>query len=288
MTEPVRHVPAHAAFSDSISFMSANYVAREIGYGVADEWGPCDDATNAAFSPVETFAERFDDLLARVRDAGFERLDLWTAHLNWRWATPEHLLIATQALERHGLRVVSLAGSFGTTPAELASACRVATAVGTSLLGGMAQVLTDDCRATAQVLREHGVRFGLENHPERSPAEVLAKIGDDVDVLGTTVDTGWYATHGYDPARAIRELDGRILHVHLKDVECEGTHVTCRYGAGVARIAACVDELVALGYQGAVSVEHEPYEVDPTEECVEMLAMLRTQLGAAAGDAPRA
>jgi sugar phosphate isomerase/epimerase len=288
MTEPVRHASARTALSDAISFMSANYVARELGYGVADEWGPCDDATNAVFRPIETFAERFDDLLVRVRAAGFERLDLWTAHLHWRWATPEHLLIATQALERHGLRVVSLAGSFGATPAELASACRVATAVGTTLLGGMADVLTDDRRATAQVLREHGVRFGLENHPERSPAEVLAKIGDDADVLGTTVDTGWYATHGYDPARAIRELDGRILHVHLKDVKQAGTHVTCAYGTGCAQIARCVDELVSLGYERGLSVEHEPYDADPTEECIEMLALLRTQLGDAAGDASRA
>ena len=41
--------------------MSANYVAKELGYGAADEWGPFDVATNAAFEPLETFAGRFDD-----------------------------------------------------------------------------------------------------------------------------------------------------------------------------------------------------------------------------------
>ena len=37
----------------TLSFMSANYVAKELGYGAADEWGPFDDATNAAFEPLE-------------------------------------------------------------------------------------------------------------------------------------------------------------------------------------------------------------------------------------------
>ena len=40
----------------SVSFMSANYVAEELGYGAANDWGPFDDATNAAFAPIETFA----------------------------------------------------------------------------------------------------------------------------------------------------------------------------------------------------------------------------------------
>ncbi len=45
----------------TLSFMGANYVGRELGYGAADEWGPFDVATNAAFEPIETFGARFDD-----------------------------------------------------------------------------------------------------------------------------------------------------------------------------------------------------------------------------------
>ena len=55
-------------------------------------------------------------------------------------------------------------------------------------------------------MREHGVRFGYENHPEKSPQEVLELIGDAEDVLGAAVDTGWWATQGYDPVQAIRDL----------------------------------------------------------------------------------
>ena len=266
----------------TLSFMSANYVAKELGYGAADDWGPFDEATNAAFAPVETYEAGLDVLLTAIAAAGFGALDLWTAHLNWRWATPEHIRIARTALDRHGLRVVSLAGNFGATSPELASACAVANALDVDLLGGMAEVLRVDRRSAESVLREHGVRFAYENHPEQSPQEVLALIGEAEDVLGTAVDTGWWATHGYDPVQAIKELGGRLFHVHLKDIERPGTHVTCVYGAGCADIDGCVDELLASGYQGALSIEHEPYERDPTDECVRMRELLQTRIAAAA------
>lgn len=272
------------AAANAISFMGANYVARELGYDGVDDWGRSDEATNAAFSPLETYGERLDAVLEGIRAAGFERIDLWTAHLNWRWATPEHLEVATRALDRHGLEVVSMAGNVGATPADLAAACRVATAVGAPVLGGMGDVLLTDRPSTAAVLREHDVLLGLENHPERTPDEVLAKIGDDADVLGVTVDTGWFATHGYDPAAAIRELGDRVMHVHLKDVERPGEHVTAPHGAGCVDIPACLDAVAAIGYAGPLSIEHEPFDHDPTAECVVMHASLRGHLELLTGD----
>jgi sugar phosphate isomerase/epimerase len=270
--------------ANAISFMGANYVARELGYDGVDDWGRNDEATNAAFSPLDTYGERLDAVLGGIRAAGFDRIDLWTAHLHWRWATPQHLVIATEALDRHGLEVVSMAGNVGTTPGDLAAACRVATAVGTRILGGMGDVLLADRETTAAVLREHRVRLGLENHPERTPDEVLAKLGDDTDVLGVTVDTGWFATHGYDPAAAIRELDARVVHVHLKDVERPGEHVTCPHGTGCVDIVACLEALAAIGYTGPLSIEHEPFDHDPTPECVDMHVALRGHLEHLMGD----
>ena len=268
----------------TLSFMGANYVGRELGYGAAAEWGPFDVATNAAFEPIETFGARFDALLTAVVAAGFEALDLWLAHLNWRWATPEHVAIARDLLDRHGLRVVSLAGNFGSTPAELASACALANALDVDLLGGMGDVLSNDRAGAESVLRDHGVRFGYENHPEKSPQEVLELIGAAEDVLGATVDTGWWATQGYDPVQAIRDLRERLFHVHLKDVEAQGTHISCMHGEGIARIADCVDALLDTGYPGALSIEHEPFDRDPTGEVIRMRGLIEVQLAAKAPD----
>ena len=275
--------PETAVAPLTLSFMSANYVSAALGYGAADDWGPFDQATNEAFAPLETFDERFREVLAPITGAGFDALDLWVAHLNWRWATPEHVRLARAALDDHGLRVVSLAGNFGSTASELNSACRLARALDVDLLGGMGDVLRTDLGGAASVLRAHGVRFGYENHPEHDPAQVLELIGDDADVLGATIDTGWFATHGYDAVRAIDDLRERLFHVHLKDVERPGEHVTCAHGTGCVDIEGCVDALLSSGYDGALSVEHEPYDHDPTSECARMREALQAHLERATG-----
>jgi sugar phosphate isomerase/epimerase len=263
-----------------LSFMGANYVAEVLGYGRADEWGPFDEATNAAFEPLEGFATRFDGLLSRITAIGFDTIDLWFGHLNWRWATQEQVALARDALARHGVGVVSLAGGVGATTEELAAACRLANALDVDLIAGMGAIVHSDRAGAAAVLRQHGVRFALENHPEKTPQEVLDAIGDESDVLGAAVDTGWWATQGYDPVAALEELSERLFHVHLKDVEAPRTHVTCMYGDGCANISGCVDKLLSIGYSGPVSIEHHSFDRDPTAECARMLALIRRQLAA--------
>ena len=80
--------------------MTANEVARESGWAI-DGWAEGDRATNEAFAPIETYGERFDALLGRVRALGFGTIDLWGAHLGPDWATDEHVAIAREALGRH-------------------------------------------------------------------------------------------------------------------------------------------------------------------------------------------
>ena len=55
--------------------------------------------------------------------------------------------------------------------------------------------------------------------------------------------------------------------MHLKDVLRRGVpHDTCAWGEGVVDIESCVRALAGLGYRGALAVEHEPQDRDPTEE----------------------
>jgi L-ribulose-5-phosphate 3-epimerase len=254
--------------------MSAILVARESDWAIRD-WAEGDAATNEAFAPVETFAERLGEVLALAQELGFGVVDLWTAHLNPAWATDEHLQVARRLLERHGLRVASIAGGFGASPDELERACWVADAVGAPVLGG---VLDADSREpwVAETLARHGVRLALENHPEeRTPQDVLGRIGAGAGgLVGTTVDTGWWGTHGVDAVEAIRATRPHILHVHLKDVRDAGAHETCPWGEGVVPVEACVRELRSSGYESAISVEHEPYRGDPTEAVGRMRVQL--------------
>lgn len=249
-----------------VSFMTANFVARQVNYHMTD-WGHGQDAVNAYFSPLDTYAERFGAMLDEVCALGFHHIDLWLPHLSPDWATEEHISLANQALAQRGLKVSSLAGWFGGNPAELERCCRLAQAVGTRVLGGMAGVLASDRAATIELLVKYDVQLAIENHPEKTPAEVLAQIGDGGNGhIGTCVDTGIWGIHGYDAAQAIEELKPFIFHVHLKDVLHVGEHESCRYGRGIVPLRRCVDLLLDMGYPGGFSVEHEPHDYDPRED----------------------
>jgi sugar phosphate isomerase/epimerase len=254
--------------------MTANYVARETGWAMHG-WGHGDRETQAAFAPLETYRGRLGALLDEVRALGFDTVDLWGAHLGAEWATEEHLAIAREELDRAGLGVATYATWIGRSNVE--RACEIARALGTTVIGGG---FSGEPEALVPALREHGVTLAVENHPERTPSEVRAKIARGDGMLAATVDTGWWGTQGYDAAEAIRELGGHVAHVHLKDVKAVGEpHDTCRWGDGIVDVEACVRALRSLGYTGALTVEHEPEDHDPGEEIramrVELAGWLR-------------
>jgi len=260
-----------------ISFVSANFVAKQLGYHMTGGWAEGESATNAYFAPLDTFAERFDEMLTAVQSMGFEAIDIWTAHLNWRWATDAHIVQARALLDRHGLTVTSIGGSFGAMEEEFATACRLAVALDTTILAGGTALLDTNRDAVIATLQRYGVNLGLENHPGMlTPTEVLTRIGDGGQgTIGTTVDTGWFGTAGSDAVAAIERLGPFVMAVHLKDVRAPGGHVTCRYGQGCVPIEACVYALERIGYHGYIAIEHEPDDFDPTEDCLANLAMLR-------------
>ena len=258
--------------------MGANFVARQVGYHMTGGWGQGDRAANDFFRPLETFADRFGALLAEVRAMGFDAFDVWTGQLNWTWATQEHIAIARALLDKHSLAVASYAGSFGATAEEFEAACRLTAALSTRILGGSTPFIRTDRVSAVALLRRYDLRLAIENHPGLLTAEeMMVVVGDGADgLVGTTVDTGWYGTADVDALAAIRGLGPHIVHVHLKDVEAPGGHVTCQYGRGCVPVRECVGALKELGYAGGISVEHEPEDRDPTEECLANLRLLRT------------
>jgi sugar phosphate isomerase/epimerase len=249
--------------------MTANEVARETGWAMHG-WGHGDRLTNEAFAPLGTYAERLDALLQRARGLGFEAVDLWGAHLSPEWATEKHVATARAALAAHGLACTTYATWVHED--NVARACELTRALGASVIGGG---FSGTAEKLAPVLRDHGVTLAIENHPERTPAEVLAKIEAGGGTMAATVDTGWWATQGYDAVRAIEELGPHVAHVHLKDVFREGEpHETCRWGEGIVDLEACVRALQRQGYAGAFAIEHEPEDHDPSDEIRSMREQL--------------
>jgi sugar phosphate isomerase/epimerase len=201
--------------------------------------------------------------------SGFTAVDLWSAMLDYRWATDAHLAAANRVLTERGVRVVSYGGGFGATEEEFRRANAVITGVGARILGGRTEFFDTHRDRALTVLTEHDTLLAIENHPERNSAELADQIGTDHrGHLAAAVDTGWFATQGFDPARALRELGPAVAHVHLKDIRAAGAHDTCALGDGIVDIADCVAALDEIGYTGVISIEHEPEHYNPYEEVV--------------------
>ena len=283
---------------NSIAFISANYVARPLGYRMTRGWMQGDTATNDLFRPVETFADRFDELVAGIKAMGFAHLDLWCAHLHPAWATLRHLEIARDVLGRHGMTVTTVASHWGRTAEDLRLLARLLRALDCRIISGGHGLLKDDRPLLVQLLREHGLQLAYENHAETSAAEILTAVGaGDADVLGVAFDTGWAGTRGFGALDAVRALTGRLLHLHAKDVKARRTaptglpfvdmgHETCALGDGIVSIEAVVKAAVRGGFAGPIGIEHEPEDHDPEPEVRTSLARVQQWLREA--EAPRA
>jgi L-ribulose-5-phosphate 3-epimerase len=260
---------------NSISFNGANVVAEQLNWNMTKGWSEGDGATSAYYAPIATFEERFDAFIAKVVATGFDQVDIWSAMVSYKWATDAHLAAANRVLSEHGVTVVSYGAGFGETPDEFRRANEVILGLGCRVLGGRTPLLHSDRESTLSILAEYGTVLALENHPERNTEELTVQIGTDHDgLVSATVDTGWFATQGFDPARALRELGPLVEHVHLKDIRAAGAHDTCALGDGIVDIEDCVQALDDIAYQGVISIEHEPEHYNPYPEVITSRARL--------------
>jgi L-ribulose-5-phosphate 3-epimerase len=250
-----------------ISFNGANVVAQQVDWNMTKGWSEGEDAASEYYAPLASFEGRFNDFITTVVDANFDTVDIWCAMLSYKWATDAHYEAANRVLKEHSVTVASYGGSFGVTPDEFRKSNEVIQAIGSNILGGRTALLESDRAATLAILAEYGNVLALENHPEHNTEELTAQIGTDhPGLIGACVDTGWWATQGFDAARAIRELGPLMFYIHMKDIRAAGEHDTCALGDGIVPIADCVAALREIGYDGVVSIEHEPEHYNPYPE----------------------
>jgi len=131
-----------------------------------------------------------------------------------------------------------------------------------------------------------GTNFlALENSYSSRSRPLLIRLmnaHDDNWFINSAIPNGpksWDAAIVHALHAAIEELRDYLFHIHLKDVLHVGEpHETCLYGQGIVPIEECVWTLQRVGYAGAITVEHEPEDHDPTEEIKQAFDMLRAWL----------
>ena len=241
-----------------VAFNTASLVARFSGYRFRlHEWDE-----QERISVDRTDEAEWRRICGEIADAGFRTIEIWEAH-----ASPHKLTARTAGTWRTifqdaGLEGIGYAGSFNS---ETVAVCEW---LGITTINGDTPLSVDEC---SRLARSSGVQFNAENHPEKTPEELLARIGgrDPAEGLGICIDTGWLGTRGADGPRFITACMPWVRHVHLKDVTSAGRHDTCRLGSGVVDLVGCLRVLRDAGYRGTRAWEDEPEDRNPLEIAVE-------------------
>jgi L-ribulose-5-phosphate 3-epimerase len=273
-------LPRRKGVMITISFITANYVARALGYSGKDvsEWGKHDQATLQQASP-QTFADICRDITA----AGFENIDVWGAHCHWKHHNRDDYLEQIKGvLSMYDLTITSYSSWLdASSESELEAGFKFMKQLGAQILAGGITGLpqAELLEAADRVCGRLGVKWAFENHPQKTSQEILDAIGGGKYAnIGIALDTGWCGTQGLDALEAAKALREKILIVHLKDVTAAGGHDTCALGEGIVPVEKVARFLKDSGWSGNIAIEHEPFDRDPTPEVKTSLERLRAWL----------
>lgn len=156
----------------------------------------------------------------------------------------------------------------------------------------------------AKFAKEHGIeKIAFEMHPGfvvYNP-ETLLKLRAAVgDIIGANFDPSHLFWQGINPVSAIKALKGAIYHFHAKDTKIDERNSavngvldtknygeiidrswvfrTVGYGHGKEVWNDMISMLKTVGYDGAISIEHEDGLMSPKEGLEKAIAFLKEVL----------
>lgn len=109
------------------------------------------------------------------------------------------------------------------------------------------------------------LKVAVHNHPRPSdywkPQLLLDAISSRNRQLGACCDVGHWRREGLDHLQCLRQLKGRIVSLHFKDIEAPKAGKEWQddviWGQGVLQVPAMLDELSAQGFKGYFAIEYE-------------------------------
>lgn len=154
---------------------------------------------------------------------------------------------------------------------------------------------------TAKLAEEIGIKkIAFEMHPGfcvYNPATLLRLREAVGDIIGANVDPSHLFWQGIDPCEAIKMLGDAVYHFHAKDTKIDDANTskigvldtqgygdilnrswvfrTVGYGHGKELWNNIISTLKAVGYDGAVSIEHEDGLMSPKEGLEKAIAFLK-------------
>ena len=189
-------------------------------------------------------------------------------HPDWNFdhnATAEMIAEVEARLARDGIRAVNY-GVVG-IPNNEAAARKIFEFAKRLGLYGITTESVESIGTIEKLVKEYDICVGFHNHPRQpnnpgykmwDPDYVLSVIKDRDPRIGAAADTGHWIRSGLEPIAGLKILHGRIMSVHLKDLNAKSPDAhDVPYGSGVSDIPGILEELKRQHFAGNVSIEYE-------------------------------
>jgi sugar phosphate isomerase/epimerase len=265
----------------AISFPTINFIGRAMRYRGPQDFNPNEEATKTWISP-----DRFLEIVQNVVTAGFDAVDIWSAHCHWKTHDREDFLEQIKGLcSQFDLTITSYAGSFDVkTPKDIEAPFRFMKQLGAPMFTGQITSPLPSSQLAPminQACQRYGAKYAFQNHTEKSIDEILARIdGQNHDRLGIALDTAVCTTQGIDPLDAVKNLhqSNKLFTVHLSDIKDLAQQEPCTLGEGIVPCGAIVKYLAEKNWPGNIALTHASYTKDPMPEIEQNLTRLKQWL----------
>ena len=127
-----------------------------------------------------------------------------------------------------------------------------------------AEPAREDWDVVESLAKEYQIKVAVHNHPNEAsywkPEILLDIIGDRSPLLGSTADVGHYKRMDIDPIPALKQLEGRLIALHFKDIAPEGPENKLEdvvWGTGILNVKDILEELKRQNFKGYFTIEYE-------------------------------
>lgn len=134
----------------------------------------------------------------------------------------------------------------------------------------------DALKLVDDLAEEYDLTVAIHNHPKPStywsPDTVREACEGLSPRVGACADTGHWMRSGLDPVESIRKLRGRIISLHMKDLNTTGPDAhDVPWGTGAGKVDDVLAELLDQGVEAVFSIEYEYHwetSLPEVAECV--------------------
>lgn len=136
-----------------------------------------------------------------------------------------------------------------------------------------------------KLVKEYDIRVGFHDHPRQpnnpgykmwDPNYVLSVVKDRDARIGSCADVGHWVRSGLVPVDCLKILQGRVISVHLKDLNEKSPDAhDVPFGTGVSNIAGILDELKRQNFVGNASIEYEYNWKDNVVDAAQCIGFVR-------------